>query len=105
MKFEFTYQELLDIYTIYLKEEGNSIVLTQWPSKFKNQTAVLFKISTLFRWDHIYTEREMNDILKPIYLDYVMLRRYLIDLKLFKRDAYGKHYEKTHEVVVTIIEN
>lgn len=105
MKFEFTLQELEVIYNTYLTKEGNSVVLKQWPSKFKIQTAIIYKISMLFTLNHIYNEREVNDILKPIYVDYVMLRRYLIDLKVLRRDAYGKQYEKTHESIVTIIEN
>lgn len=105
MKFEFTRSELEDIYQKYFMYQHKEIILKQWPSKYKNQIVILYKISTLFMMNHLYTEKDINELLKPIYEDYVMLRRYLIDLKVLKRDAYGKQYEKIAESIVNIIEN
>ena len=105
MKFEFTRTELDSIYQKYFTHKQTHMILIQWPSKYKIQLAILQKISTLFMMNHLYAEKEINEILKPIYEDYVMLRRYLIDLKVLKRDAYGKQYEKINDSIVNIIEN
>jgi hypothetical protein len=42
----------------------------------------------------------VNFILKPIYEDYALLRRDLIDLGLLSRDQYGHTYIKTDKKIV-----
>lgn len=39
-----------------------------------------------------YTEREINEILKPIHPDYARLRRELIDFKFLEREPGGGLY-------------
>jgi hypothetical protein len=80
-------------------------MIKQWPSKFKNQCAVLYRIHTLFNEQQTYTEKEINIILKPIYEDHVMLRRYLVDLGALKRADDGSVYTKGFMHIVTINEN
>jgi hypothetical protein len=45
-----------------------------------------------------YTEKEVNEILKSYCLDFCMLRRYMIDFKILKRDDYGKRYRINEEI-------
>lgn len=42
----------------------------------------------------IYSEREVNLILKGFYHDYAILRRYLVDYGFLSRDSYGIEYIK-----------
>ena len=39
-----------------------------------------------------YTEREVNEIIQPIYADYVTIRRYLISYGLMNRTRNGSEY-------------
>ena len=59
-------------------------------------------MSDFFSMDVHYSETEVNDILKPIYEDHVMLRRFLIDLQLLTRDDYGKVYQRTEKRIQII---
>jgi hypothetical protein len=52
----------------------------------------LLWIIELFDPNEFYTEKEVNGILKPVYVDYVMLRRYLVDFKLLDRKKDGSLY-------------
>jgi len=55
--------------------------LSKYPAKAKKKIIVLQKIA-----DHVYTEKEINAILKSIYeFDYATLRRELIDYGFMKR--------------------
>jgi hypothetical protein len=40
----------------------------------------------------MYAEKEINEILKAIYEDYVMLRRYLIEYGFIDRKSDGSEY-------------
>lgn len=55
---------------------------------------VLKYFHNLFLYDKDYTEKEVNDLLKEYYSDYVELRRELVDFKFLIRDEYGKIYRK-----------
>lgn len=49
-------------------------------------------IATLFDENKKYSEVEVNEILKPVYDDFVLLRRYLIDYKFLTREKDGSCY-------------
>jgi hypothetical protein len=71
---------------------------------------ILF-ISSILKIDPIrqYSERELNDVLRiwtthfgaNFGLDYVTLRRILIDEKYIKRDIAGRSYEQTTDLPYT----
>lgn len=64
------------------------------PKKQKAKIEVFTFVSELFSHGRIYSEKEVNEILKKVYDDYALLRRNLIEYKFSSRDAYGKEYER-----------
>lgn len=66
--------------------------LKVFPSKEKRKYVVLMKIVEQFGYDRRYTEKEINAILKDIYEDFALLRRYLIDYQFLERTRDGREY-------------
>lgn len=64
------------------------------PKKQKDKEAVFERIITLFEFNRIYNEKEINEILGEIYPDYALIRRYLVDSNLLQRDNYGEKYQR-----------
>jgi hypothetical protein len=62
------------------------------PGKEKKRYALVVLCSKLFRAKNVYSEREVNDILKPVYVDYALLRRYLVDYGFLDRKTNGSTY-------------
>jgi len=74
-------------------------VLTQSPLSFKSipvkekrKFIMVSMIVHAFQPGQNYTEKEVNDILKPMVDDYVLIRRYLIDYKFMSRTNDGRSY-------------
>jgi hypothetical protein len=70
----------------------NPLCLKAFPAKEKKKIVVLTRISEQFEKGRVYSEREVNDILKPIFADYATLRRYLIEYGLMSRTPDGSEY-------------
>lgn len=70
--------------------------LQRWPSKFSVQTLVMWVLWTRFDGKRIYSEREVNAILKDAhtYGDHVTLRRELINHRLLERKSDCSAYWK-----------
>ncbi|MFC6274791.1 DUF2087 domain-containing protein [Levilactobacillus tangyuanensis] len=66
--------------------------LKRWPKSQKAILAVLKQVMSLIPVDRHYTERDLTAVLKPVYADYPMLRRYLIDYDFLQRKADGSDY-------------
>ena len=66
--------------------------LTHIPRKQAKLIVVLEWLVTFFERDIIYTEREINDILKQRHEDYAGLRRDLVDMGYVRRDNRGSKY-------------
>ena len=66
--------------------------LNVMPKKQNKKIAVLNMIATQFDENKKYSEAEVNEILKPVYDDFVLLRRYLIDYKFLMREKDGISY-------------
>lgn len=62
----------------YLDEQGRVKV---YPAKHKYKILVLFYLATKFEKDKMYTEQEINEIIKENHLfnDHCLLRRALVD--------------------------
>jgi hypothetical protein len=76
-----------------LKEYAVNGVLTRLPSKQKKLLVILRWLATLFEPERMYTEPEVNAILKVAYaLDYVGLRRDLVDFGYLRRERGGGKY-------------
>jgi DNA-binding transcriptional ArsR family regulator len=67
--------------------------LTQIPAKQKKQIVILRWLATLFQPERLYTEPEVNTILKAAYPeDHVTLRRDLVDFGYLRRERGGGKY-------------
>ena len=70
--------------------------LVRWPIKYSVQTMVMWALWTRFEARRIYTEKEVNAILKDAqtYGDHVTLRRELINHRLMSRKSDCSEYRK-----------
>ena len=89
--FEFTPEEKQEVFDKYFASEG-SMVLLMFPKKQKQKYLCLLWIKTLFSPERKYKEKEVNEILKSVYPDFVMIRRYLVDYHLLFRELDGSKY-------------
>lgn len=90
-RYEVTNSEQAQIIDTYF-DTLEPLILKSFPSKEKRKIIVLRKISTLFKRDMKYTEKELNEILKPVYLDFATIRRYLIEYGFMERTIDCKEY-------------
>ncbi|MGH2479464.1 MAG: DUF2087 domain-containing protein, partial [Ktedonobacteraceae bacterium] len=52
---------------------------------------ILEELAKRFEWGHIYSELEVNAILKQVYDDIASLRRYLVDEQIMLRE-HGRYW-------------
>ena len=71
------------------------LVLKNFSAKEKKKVVILTKIAEQFETGKSYTEKEVNQILRPIYEDYTTLRRYLIMYGFMERAKDGSSYWMT----------
>lgn len=79
----------------YLKKyfpEGLDGPLSEFPLKQKRKLIVLRHLIKRFETGREYTEKEVNELLKESYHDYVTLRRYLIEYGFMDRKNDGSAY-------------
>ncbi|MFC7393804.1 DUF2087 domain-containing protein [Scopulibacillus cellulosilyticus] len=72
--------------------EGFNGPLRTFNLKEKQKVVVLNEIAKRFNKQLIYTEKDVNEILKPLYHDYIGLRRYLVDYGFLDRKSDGSEY-------------
>lgn len=89
--FNYTVEEKNSALEKYFENE-DTLKLMIFPKKQKQKFLCLLWIISLFEKDKTYTEKEVNMMLEPIYPDYVMLRRYLVDFDLLFRTKDGSKY-------------
>jgi len=72
-----------------------------WPSKHAMKRSVVEYLGTKFEVDRVYTEKEVNEIIKRWHTfgDFFMLRRSLIDYKYLQRTRDGSEYRKIKQEV------
>lgn len=76
-----------------LREYTSGRQLTRLPSKHKKTLVILRWLATLFEADRMYSEAEVNAVLKSVYAeDFVSLRRDLVDLGYLRRERGGGKY-------------
>lgn len=84
-------QQVLRDYT-----EGQKLV--RLPSKRGKTQVILRWLAMLFEPQRLYTEKEVNEIIKSVYSeDFVSLRRDLIDMGYLRREMGGGKYWRTPE--------
>ncbi len=90
-RYNITEEERNDIVKKFLPE-GRKGTLTRFPLKEKQRLVVLREIAKTLDSNRLYTEKELTELLKPIYEDYMTIRRYLIEYGLIDRKADGSQY-------------
>ena len=66
--------------------------LKQISPKEKKRVACLHRIAEVFEPDQRYTEKQVNEMLMPIFDDYSSLRRDLVDYGFVGRERDGSAY-------------
>lgn len=66
--------------------------ILNFPKKQKKKLIILNKIIEDFEREKSYSEKEVNEILKNRYFDFVTLRRYMIDYGFLRRNENGTDY-------------
>lgn len=69
--------------------------LEHFPRKEKKKLIVLAEIARRFEAGREYTEKEVNEVLRAVFDDYVTLRRYLIEYAFLARTRDGARYWTT----------
>jgi hypothetical protein len=90
-RYNITHEEQEEITKKYFPE-GPKGYLKKFPLKEKQKLVVLREIAKHIESNRMYAEKEINEILKAIYEDYVMLRRYLIEYGFIDRKSDGSEY-------------
>ncbi|MEM5011370.1 DUF2087 domain-containing protein [Niallia taxi] len=73
-------------------EDQQEARLKKFPLKEKQRLIILREIIKHIDNDKTYSEKALNDILKPIYEDYVLIRRLLIEYGFIDRKDDGSEY-------------
>lgn len=82
--------------------EENTTVVTQpklrtFPTKEEKRKALLPRFADLFEPNKVYNEAEVKQLIKPIYEDDAIIRRYLVDYRYLRRNKDGSEYYKNCE--------
>ena len=68
------------------------------PKKEKDKIELFNYIANLaFEKNVQYTEKEINEKLKNFYIDYALLRRYMVDYKILSRTKLRKFTQNTNK--------
>jgi hypothetical protein len=75
----------------FINSEGQ---ITNWPSKAAHKEAVIEYLVTKFEDDRVYSEKEVNEIIKQwhTFVDWLLLRRELVDRGYMQRSVGGYEY-------------
>ncbi|MEK3886706.1 DUF2087 domain-containing protein [Bacillus sp. FSL K6-3431] len=90
-RYNITEEEQKGIIQKFFPEELNG-GLKKFPPKEKQRLVILREITKRLESECTYDEKELNQILKDVYEDYVLIRRYLIEYGLIDRKADGSQY-------------
>ncbi len=74
---------------------GGGFTLAAWPRLKKDRLVLLRRIAGLFQDGRRYSEKEINDMLRRVWPDHVMLRRYLVEYGLLDRSRDFSAYWRT----------
>jgi len=89
-RFAITQKEKDEVLARYFT--NNELVIKNFPAKEKKKIIILQKIMENFLPGKNYSEKEVNEILKQFYEDFVTIRRYLIQYGFMDRDKTGTNY-------------
>lgn len=76
-----------------LRDHTQGTKITHLPTKQKKLLVLLRWLATMFQAGTLYSEAEVNEVLKAVYKeDYISLRRDLVDLGYLRRERGGGKY-------------
>lgn len=76
-----------------LRQHTSDGQLLRIPTRLKQTKVILRWMATLFEADKLYTEKEVNEVIKSVHkADHATLRRELIDFGWLRRSKDGKQY-------------
>ncbi|QFF97516.1 DUF2087 domain-containing protein [Psychrobacillus glaciei] len=90
-RYNITKEEQVDVEKKFFPE-GVDGMLIKFPKKEKQKLATLRVIVKRFEQEKTYSEKEINEVLKNVYADFVTLRRYLIEYGFLDRKDDGSAY-------------
>lgn len=90
-RFDITQEEQEEVIRKFFSE-GSKKSLKKFPPKEKQRLVILGEIVKCLDQEHIYNEKELNQILGAIYDDYALIRRYLIEYGFLDRKSDGSQY-------------
>ena len=73
-------------------ESTDPYILTAFPPKQKKKLVILQVFAQQFQKGTKYAEKEVNDIIRPIFADFATIRRYLIEYGFMDRTPDGRAY-------------
>lgn len=88
-RYQITEAQEKKVIEAHMTEQG---AIRTFPAREKKKIVVLRKISEQFKVGRKYSEKEVNTILRRIYEDHVLLRRYLIEYGFLDRTRDGSIY-------------
>lgn len=91
-RFAITEAEYAAITKKYFKFTTGTLQLNQWPNGEKKIVAILHRIIEEVARDYRYSEAEIDQLIQPIYFDYAIIRRYLVDYGFMARTSDGTQY-------------
>ncbi len=94
-RFMITEDEAATTLQRYFDFEHDPLRLKRWPKKQKVILTVLTRIIEEVPLNQHFSEAAINQLLKPIYFDFVTVRRYLVDYGFLERTADGHDYWRT----------
>lgn len=91
-RFAITEEEYTATVKRYFDFSNDRLELRRWPKQQKVIITLLHRVIEEFQHNKHYTDKETTALLKDIYFDYVILRRYLIEYGFLDRTADGRTY-------------
>lgn len=88
-RYNITDKEKIETVKKYMDENG---ALKSYPAREKKKIIILSEISKNFSKGKIYSEKEINRILKRVYDDYATIRRALVEYGFIDRTNDGSKY-------------
>jgi len=93
-RFDLTEDDYQKIIQQYFDFSSGIVKLSRWPKQQKKIIAILNRVTEEIEFGVNYTEQELNKIIKDIYFDYILVRRYLVEYGFVSRKIDGSSYWK-----------
>lgn len=90
-RYAITQEENDEVISRYF-DSSNHLVIKEFPAKEKKKIIILRHLMQQFDRNKQYQEKEVNEILKKFYEDYVTIRRYLVQYGFLDRSKNSEYY-------------